>query len=198
MNKITNFDSFLPQYTYMAPILITFSLIGLLLLGLLRWVSYRCLVRSRSRGLPYPPGPPESFIFGNLRDLPSSYAWFTFTDWGKKYGLLLSVISHLDQISTFSTMVYFCLGDIFHFSVFGKHTVVLNSYEDCAEIMGKRSGIYSDRPPMPMMDLYVVCFDSYICELIGRNKGWDGPTLAPHLCVTMPNGDYIGVSSGNF
>lgn len=41
-----------------------------------------------------------------------------------------------------------------HYRVYDKHTVILNSYEDNVELLEKRSAIYSDRPYMPMVDLY--------------------------------------------
>ncbi|KJA21666.1 hypothetical protein HYPSUDRAFT_687551 [Hypholoma sublateritium FD-334 SS-4] len=85
---------------------------------------------SRTHKLHYPPGPPEeSMVSGNLSDLPAKFAWDTYIGWGAKYG------------------------DILHFRVYDKHTVVLNSYEDNVELLDKRSAIYSDRPYMPMVDL---------------------------------------------
>lgn len=40
------------------------------------------------RKLPYPPGPlAQSFIAGNMCDLPTTYTWRTFIEWGKKYGM---------------------------------------------------------------------------------------------------------------
>lgn len=42
---------------------------------------------------------------------------------------------------------------------YDKHTIILNSHEDNVELLDKRSAIYSDRPCMPMMDLFVLfCF----------------------------------------
>lgn len=59
--------------------------IGILSLIVLSWTISR--VGSSLRRLPYPPGPPEkSIIAGNMSDLPSSFAWLTYIEWGKKYG----------------------------------------------------------------------------------------------------------------
>ncbi len=50
------------------------------------------------------------------------------------------------------------VGNILHFRAYDQHTVVLNSYEDNVELLEKRSAIYSDRPYMPMVDLYVFLY----------------------------------------
>ena len=42
-----------------------------------------------------------------------------------------------------------------HFNVFGQHIVVLNSHKVAQDLLNKRSGIYSDRPPFVMGELYV-------------------------------------------
>ena len=62
---------------------------GALLLGVLQLVSYG-FKRFTSRNAPYPPGPPGSLIVGNLRDLPPTFAWLTFTEWGNKFGKLFT------------------------------------------------------------------------------------------------------------
>ncbi|THU92637.1 cytochrome P450 [Dendrothele bispora CBS 962.96] len=41
--------------------------------------------------------------------------------------------------------------DIVHMKVLGDHTVILNSARVANELLEKRSAIYSDRPPMPMI-----------------------------------------------
>lgn len=46
-------------------------------------------------------------------------------------------------------------GDIVHFSVLGKHIIVLNSYAAAYDLLLRRSAIYSDRPRLPMVgELY--------------------------------------------
>ncbi|KJA21678.1 hypothetical protein HYPSUDRAFT_688337 [Hypholoma sublateritium FD-334 SS-4] len=86
--------------------------------------------RSSSRQLPYPPGPAaRNMIAGNVLDLPVRFAWNEYIEWGKKYG------------------------DILHYRVYNKHTVILHSYDDNVELLDKRSAIYSDRPRIPMLDL---------------------------------------------
>ena len=44
-------------------------------------------------------------------------------------------------------------GDIFHFRIYGQHTIILNSVEDVRELFERRAGLYSDRPKNVMVDL---------------------------------------------
>lgn len=48
----------------------------------------------------------------------------------------------------------FRAGDIIYARSFGQHFVVLNRLDDAIELFEKRSGIYSDRPHLPMAELY--------------------------------------------
>lgn len=50
------------------------------------------------------------------------------------------------------------LGDILHYRVYNKHTVILNSYDNNVELLAKRSVIYSDRSHIPILDLLVHFF----------------------------------------
>lgn len=40
----------------------------------------------RRSPVPFPPGPRGLPIIGNALDMPSSYPWETFSEWGKKWG----------------------------------------------------------------------------------------------------------------
>lgn len=48
--------------------------------------------------------------------------------------------------------VFGAAGDIIGLEALGKSIVVLNSQEVCHDLRDKRSAIYSDRPPFPMLD----------------------------------------------
>lgn len=59
--------------------------------------------RSQSiKSLPLPPGPKGKPILGNILDMPSNQEWFTYTEWGKKYGTKSFYI------------IYFCITNTLH------------------------------------------------------------------------------------
>ncbi|KAF8810293.1 cytochrome P450 [Phlegmacium glaucopus] len=75
---------------------------------------------------PLPPGPPKLPLLDNLLDFPTDKAWITFSDWGKKWGDIVSI------------------------SALGQHLVILNSAKTAVEMLDKKSAIYSDRPILQM------------------------------------------------
>ncbi|KAF8158963.1 cytochrome P450 [Mycena galopus ATCC 62051] len=78
---------------------------------------------------PFPPGPKPMLITGNLHDIPKVFPWITYTEWAKRYG------------------------DVVHIEAFGNHILIVNSVKVAMELFEKRSGIYSDRPTIPMLPL---------------------------------------------
>jgi hypothetical protein len=58
-----------------------------------------------------------------------SYAWLTFTEWGRKYG-----------------PITYC-------NVAGRSILVINTPEAAFDLLEKRASIYSDRPRFVMADL---------------------------------------------
>jgi hypothetical protein len=46
-------------------------------------------------------------------------------------------------------------GDVLSFHVFGKVIVVLNSFKANKDLLEKRGEIYSDRPVIQMLEMYV-------------------------------------------
>ncbi|KDR78583.1 hypothetical protein GALMADRAFT_244022 [Galerina marginata CBS 339.88] len=102
-----------------------------LLLGFV--IYYGCLwyfsgSRIRARGIQHPPGPPQRFLTGNLRDLSamSTEPWLGFTAWSKVYG------------------------PIVYFRVLNQKTILLNSGKVVLDLLESRSNIYSDRPRLWM------------------------------------------------
>jgi len=99
------------------------------------------------RGHPYPPGPRPLPIIGNLLDIPKEFSWLSYIEHSKKYGTMLSLV---------------CLpvteripGDILSFHIFGQVIVVLNSFKATKDLLEKRGDIYSDRPVIPICEMYV-------------------------------------------
>lgn len=64
-------------------------------------------------------------------------------------------LTHALASSRHLTYVSLNPGDIVHARVFGQHIVVLNSVAAANDLLDKRSHIYSDRPYIPMMSMYV-------------------------------------------
>lgn len=71
-----------------------FWVLGLLflsLLGSLRWRRYQ------RRHLPLPPGPKPLPVIGCLLDLPESEDWLKYSEWNRKYGMLLLLLITFSQ-----------------------------------------------------------------------------------------------------
>jgi hypothetical protein len=58
-----------------------------ILLAIKSWVDAR---KANPKGLPLPPGPKPAWLVGNVKDMPPSFEWLTYAEWGKKHGGLLS------------------------------------------------------------------------------------------------------------
>ncbi|KAH9067874.1 cytochrome P450 [Lactarius vividus] len=73
-----------------------------------------------------PPGPLPWPLIGNITDLRANELWLLTTQWAKRYG------------------------DVVYLHVFGQPLIFINSPTAVAELMEKRSAIYSDRAPLVM------------------------------------------------
>ncbi|KAF8594594.1 cytochrome P450 [Ceratobasidium sp. AG-I] len=87
-----------------------------------------CSRRHKSR-LPLPPSPPSDPLIGHLRVLPSSNEHRAYRDLGAELK-----------------------SDLISLTVLGQVIVVLNSAEAAADLLVKRSAIYSDRAQFPMLN----------------------------------------------
>jgi hypothetical protein len=81
---------------------------------------------SRKRSLPYPPGPKPWPIIGNLLDFPSEQEWLGFRKWNEQYG------------------------DVVYTEALGQKTIILGSADVVADLLERKSAIYSDRPHFVM------------------------------------------------
>lgn len=91
--------------------------------------SYISKRASNPSSLPYPPGPKPKPIVGSLLDLPKEESWKTYASWGKEYG------------------------DLIHFTVLGKHFIVLNSSRVATDLLERRAHKYSDKPVTPTLSM---------------------------------------------
>ncbi|KAJ3965805.1 cytochrome P450 [Lentinula raphanica] len=78
--------------------------------------------------LPLPPGPRKLPLLGNSLNMPSAFQWLTFSRWAKQFN-----------------------SDVLHLEVAGGDYIILNSYEAITDLLDKRSGIYSSRPHVTML-----------------------------------------------
>ena len=127
-----------------------------LALGCLLVVLARAFFRVRLplAKLPYPPGPPAA---GGLPIGKSGVSapppWLEYIELENTYGM--ACFCHAPFVSLLAHSFFF-KGSIIDLQAYGKHTIVLNTYEDCKELLEKRAIIYSDRPYLPIVDLCVV------------------------------------------
>ncbi|KAI0824640.1 cytochrome P450 [Trametes gibbosa] len=114
----------------------------LIALAAISSIVYRSLQKRRYG--PLPPGPPGYPLIGNLFDMPTAYHWLTFAEWGQRWGIF----------TVYPLMLLWLkhpfLGDIVSVSFLGQPMVVLNSPEDAADLLEKKSAIYSSRAPVPV------------------------------------------------
>ncbi|KAI0827413.1 cytochrome P450 [Trametes gibbosa] len=78
------------------------------------------------RGLP--PGPKPVPLFGNLFQLPQQEEWLQFASWGRMYG------------------------DVVTMQIFNKPIILLNSAQAISDLLDARSGIYSSRPHLTLVN----------------------------------------------
>ena len=131
------------------PVISLLSILDILVLvsSLAAFLAIRGYQRRQS--LQYPPGPQPLPLIGNLLDIPKEFSWLTYTELSKKYGMIYFAVTvhwHLTEAMA---------GDIISFRAFGQVVVVLNSAKVNKDLLEKRPNIYSDRPLIPIFDMYV-------------------------------------------
>lgn len=105
--------------------------------------------RKRRGGLPYPPGPPSRPMIRNLLDISTEAPWTAYADMSKKYGrrYILGKYQFPQLKPTFQ-------GDVICFRVFNQVIIVLSSLSAIKDLFEKRAESYSDRPSLPILEMY--------------------------------------------
>ncbi|KAJ7138224.1 cytochrome P450 [Mycena epipterygia] len=91
-------------------------------------ILYNLHSRLTGSKLSLPPGPRKIPIVGNIFDLPPAREWEMYQDWSRQYN-----------------------SDILQLDLAGKSVIILSSLKATEDLLEKRSFIYSDRSPMPML-----------------------------------------------
>ncbi|KAI5121128.1 hypothetical protein M0805_002800 [Coniferiporia weirii] len=97
-----------------------------LLGGLVFLVFLKLILDLRAPFGNLPPGPPMDPIIGHARKISKDRSWETFAEWGKTYG------------------------DVMTAHVLGRTVIVLNTFAAARDLLDRKSGTFSDRPPMPL------------------------------------------------
>jgi hypothetical protein len=106
----------------------------------------------RRGGLPYPPGPPPWPIIGNLLDAPKNAPWIAYSDMSKKYGRHIILGNRLAP----AEIARASQGDVICLHIFSQVIVVLCSVSAVKDLLEKRGEIYSDRPHLPIIEMFVL------------------------------------------
>jgi hypothetical protein len=107
----------------------------------------------RRGGLPYPPGPPPRPIIGNILDIPKDAPWVAYVDMSRKYGTR-NIIG--DTCSPFLKLTPAFQDDVICLRVFSEVVIVLNSLSALKDLLEKRGQTYSERPSLPIAEMYVL------------------------------------------
>ncbi|KAH7928202.1 cytochrome P450 [Leucogyrophana mollusca] len=86
--------------------------------------------------VPLPPGPQPLPLVGNLFALDRARPWLTYTEWGKRYGELVTV------------------------RLFGKVYIIVNSAKVAKALIDRHSAVYSDRPVIATSKLFGMDFNT--------------------------------------
>lgn len=124
-------------------------------------------VYSRRTARKLPPGPRGQFLVGNLRDAPRPpEEWKAYAAMSKEYGGILR------ERCCHRVLTFVILGPVMYLRVLTKDVIVLNTMQAATDLLEKRSAIYSDRPPLPMVDMCV--FQLPLCD---SSEGWSSVDL---------------------
>ncbi len=113
----------------------------------LLFVLWKWRVKNPLR-LPHPPGPRPLPVLGNVFDIPRNNEAQRYNVLARRHGESLLLLS--------AESIPIVEGDLVYMRVFGISILVVNTFEAANDLFEKRSAVYSDRNPLPMInDLYV-------------------------------------------
>ncbi|KAI0278774.1 hypothetical protein BGY98DRAFT_916649, partial [Russula aff. rugulosa BPL654] len=89
-------------------------------------------------------------IIGNLLDVPKNAPWIAYSKMSKKYGRHSFSGIGLPRLKRVSQ------GDVICLRIFSQVVVVLCSVSAVKDLLEKRGEIYSDRPHLPILEMFVL------------------------------------------
>jgi hypothetical protein len=122
------------------------SLVVISAFALACWV----LLRRKRRQYRYPPGPSRKPIIGNALDVPAQKPWITYMKWSKEFNSAFAY-----YFSDLATIHFTPAGTILGLKTMNMNMIVLHKIKDAEMLLEKRSSIYSDRPVLPIVKLYI-------------------------------------------
>lgn len=99
-----------------------------------------CIIFTYLGRQPLPPGPKGKVFSGNIHQLPRIDPWKTFAGWSQQFRVYTnSQFFHLNPDCNPGS-------PIVTFHLFGRRTIILNTWKTASDLLESRSKIYSDRP----------------------------------------------------
>ena len=83
------------------------------------------------------------------------------------------------------------IGNIIYLSVLNNHIIVLQKRQDAIEILEKRSGIYSDRPQIPIFESYISLLSGFflLSPILSFFLAASGSRSVPLQSLTAKSGN---------
>lgn len=117
-------------------------------------------LRDTSRSLP--PGPKPLPLIGNILDLPRAKAWLGYHEMCKQYGKCS--VFHMPQMKFSYCFAIFPIGDVMFLDIPLQPLLVVGSAQAAADLLEKRSHMYSDRLQLLMPKLCVIAIILSMCH----------------------------------
>ena len=114
---------------------------------LVKFISRYFSSSARFRGLSLPPGPPRTWIIGNLLQMPKDDFVTQVVKWAREYGEPNRIRANGQSLITAEQ------GPIYYIQLPNKKFVFLNSAKVAFDLLESKSAIYSDRPRQQMTEM---------------------------------------------
>ena len=128
----------LSRMEFSAPLIVAIAVAAIALVGIR-------LARIGKRESFLPPGPSTLPVLGNLHQLPLAFAHIQFTKWWVKSLMHAALSAPMLKDRVFRARQY---GPIYSLKAASNTIVVITGAREAKELLDRRSGVTSDRPPL--------------------------------------------------